>query len=108
MAEPFVDLGFARVDTDRARRCGFPEVVFGAGKTPEEVLAIGRVLLERNGVLLVSRASAEQHRVLSTEFPAALVARTRPLPHRRAATLAEKRGRRRCHLRGHVGSAGRR
>ena len=56
MAEPFVDLGFARVDTDRARRCGFPEVIFGEGKTPEEVVAIGRVLLEKNGVLLVQAA----------------------------------------------------
>jgi NCAIR mutase (PurE)-related protein len=71
MAEPFVDLGFARVDTDRARRCGFPEVIFGAGKTPEEVLAIGRVLLEKNGVLLVSRANEEQHRVLSSAYPTA-------------------------------------
>jgi len=71
MAETFVDLGFARVDTDRARRCGFPEVIFGAGKTAEEVLAIGRVLLEKNGVLLVSRANEEQHRLLTTEFPTA-------------------------------------
>ena len=69
MAEPFVDLGFARVDTDRARRCGFPEVIFGAGKTPEEVVAIGRVLLEKNGVLLVSRASEEQHHALAATFP---------------------------------------
>jgi hypothetical protein len=71
MAETFVDLGFARVDTDRARRCGFPEVIFGAGKTAEEVVAIGRVLLERNQVLLVSRASEEQHRALAAVFPAA-------------------------------------
>jgi len=69
MAEPFVDLGFARVDTDRAERCGFPEVIFGAGKTPDEVVAIGRVLLERNGVLLVSRANAEQHQALSKVYP---------------------------------------
>jgi NCAIR mutase (PurE)-related protein len=69
MAEPFVDLGFARVDTDRARRCGFPEVIFGAGKTPEEVVAIGRVLLEKNGVLLVSRASEAQHQALAASFP---------------------------------------
>jgi NCAIR mutase (PurE)-related protein len=69
MAEPFVDLGFARVDTDRARRCGFPEVIFGAGKTPEEVVAIGRVLLEKNGVLLVSRASEAQHHALAASFP---------------------------------------
>jgi NCAIR mutase (PurE)-related protein len=71
MAEPFVDLGFARVDTDRARRCGFPEVIFGANKTPEEVVAIGRVILEKDGVLLVSRADEEQHLALATAFPTA-------------------------------------
>ena len=70
MPEPFVDLGFARVDTDRARRCGFPEVVFGAGKTAEEIVAIGRVLLERNQVLLVSRASEEHYRALVAAYPA--------------------------------------
>ncbi len=69
MSEPFVDLGFARVDTDRAQRCGFPEVIFGAGKTPEEVVAIGRVLLERSGVLLVSRANLEHHHALSKVYP---------------------------------------
>ena len=52
MAESFVDLGFARVDVDRRRRCGFPEVIFGAGKTPQDVLAISRVILEREPVLL--------------------------------------------------------
>jgi len=71
MAESFVDLGFARVDTDRARRCGFPEVIFGASKTPEEVVAIGRVILEKDGVLLVSRSNEAQHLALSTAFPAA-------------------------------------
>jgi NCAIR mutase (PurE)-related protein len=71
MSESFVDLGFARVDTDRARRCGFPEVIFGAGKTPEEVAAIARVLLEKNGVVLVSRASESQHHALAAAFPTA-------------------------------------
>jgi hypothetical protein len=71
MAEPFVDLGYARVDTDRARRCGFPEVIFGGGKTPEEVVGIGRVLLEKNGVLLVSRGNEDQHRELVKDYPAA-------------------------------------
>jgi NCAIR mutase (PurE)-related protein len=71
MAESFVDLGFARVDTDRARRCGFPEVIFGANKTPEEVVAIGRVILEKDGVLLVSRSSKDQHIALSAAFPTA-------------------------------------
>ena len=71
MSEGFTDLGFARVDTDRRRRCGFPEVIFGAGKTPAEVLAIGREILKHDGVLLVSRADEEQYRALAAEFPAA-------------------------------------
>ncbi len=71
MAELFVDLGFARVDTDRARRCGFPEVIFGAGKTPEEVVAIARVILAKDGVLLVSRSSEAQHTLLAEAFPTA-------------------------------------
>ena len=70
MSEGFTDLGFARVDTDRRRRCGFPEVIFGAGKTPAEVLAIGREILKNDGVLLVSRAGEEQYRALAAEFPA--------------------------------------
>lgn len=40
------DLGFARVDTDRAGRTGDPEVVYGAGKTPEQVVSILRALRE--------------------------------------------------------------
>ena len=71
MSQGFVDLGVARVDSDRARRCGFPEVIFGEGKTPADVLAIGRVIVETDGVLLVSRANVEQHRALETAFPAA-------------------------------------
>ncbi len=65
----FVDLGFARVDTDRQRRCGFPEVIFGQGKTPEEVVAIARVIVENDGVLLVSRATPEQFAAVSAAFP---------------------------------------
>ena len=37
---PIADLGFAQVDTHRALRKGFPEVIFGSGKTPEQVVRI--------------------------------------------------------------------
>ena len=40
------DLGFARLDTDRVARTGDPEVVFGAGKTPEQTVALLRALRE--------------------------------------------------------------
>ncbi len=71
MADGFIDLGSARVDTDRRRRCGFPEVIFGAGKTAADVVAIGRVILENESVLLVTRANEDQFRALAAEFPTA-------------------------------------
>ena len=72
MSEAFVDLGFARVDTDRRRRCGFPEVIFGQGKTAEQVLAIGRTILALEPVLLVSRSNEAQFALLQAEFPEAV------------------------------------
>ena len=65
----FVNLDFARVDTDRQRRCGFPEVIFGAGKTPEEVAAIAGVLIERHGLLLATRVKSEHYAAVKAQFP---------------------------------------
>jgi NCAIR mutase (PurE)-related protein len=56
---PFEDLGFANVDHHRALRHGIPEVVFGKGKTPEQVSAIVSALLARAQNVLVTRASEE-------------------------------------------------
>lgn len=67
----FTDLGFARVDTDRRRRCGFPEVIFGPGKTAEQVAGIAKAILEKEPVLLVSRATEEQWRAVAALFPEA-------------------------------------
>jgi NCAIR mutase (PurE)-related protein len=71
MAESFVDLGFARVDTDRQRRCGFAEVIFGQGKTPEQVLAIARTLLAHGRTLLVTRATAAHAEAVAHAYPSA-------------------------------------
>lgn len=65
----FVDLGFARVDTDRERRCGFPEVIFGAGKTPDEVAQIAEVILEHHEILLASRVTEEHYLAVAKRFP---------------------------------------
>jgi len=67
----FVDIGVARVDVGRQDRCGFPEVIFGPGKTPEDVVAIARMLVERHGVLLVTRASEAQSDAMRAAFPEA-------------------------------------
>src|SRR6266508_740021 len=54
---PFEDLGFARVDHHRTLRQGFPEVIFGEGKKPEQVAAIVRSLLPHKTNILITRCS---------------------------------------------------
>ncbi len=78
---PFEDLGFAKVDHHRAVRHGMPEVIFGKGKSPEQVSGIARALLAKSDNLLLTRATpemAECVRRLSAEteyFPASGVVR---------------------------------
>src|SRR6185503_9608752 len=68
---PYEDLGFAKVDHHRALRRGFPEVVFGAGKTPEQILAIAEKIAGRDQNLLVTRTTAEVYRLLAARHPTA-------------------------------------
>ncbi|MFZ0594311.1 MAG: nickel pincer cofactor biosynthesis protein LarB [Bryobacteraceae bacterium] len=56
---PFEDLGFAKVDHHRAIRHGMPEVIFGTGKTSEQVSKIAQALLKRTQNLLLTRATGE-------------------------------------------------
>ena len=60
---PYEDLGFAKVDHHRALRRGFPEAIFGAGKTPDQVLAIVDRIAARGQNVIVTRTSAEVHRL---------------------------------------------
>lgn len=55
---PLENLGFARVDHQRAERQGFPEVVFGQGKSPDQVTAIARAIVGRGHSLLITRTDA--------------------------------------------------
>ena len=74
----YVDLGFARVDTDRPARTGDPEVVYGAGKTTEEVLAVVVTLRETSPgrPALVTRATPGTVAALRQRWPEATVDRT--------------------------------
>ena len=80
------DLGFARVDLDRARRTGDPEVVYGAGKTPEQVVAILRTLHEQHPdrAVLATRLADEALVHVAAELPGAAID-----PVARAATLGD-------------------
>jgi pyridinium-3,5-biscarboxylic acid mononucleotide synthase len=68
---PFSDLGFAMADTHRALRKGFPEVIFAAGKTPEQVAAIAATLFNSEKRLLITRATAEHFESVRSLLPAA-------------------------------------
>ena len=67
-AAPVADLGFAQVDTHRALRKNFPEVIFGAGKTSEQVVKIAAKLFELGQPVLVTRINAEYARALGKKF----------------------------------------
>jgi pyridinium-3,5-biscarboxylic acid mononucleotide synthase len=76
---PFEDIGFARVDHHRSIRQGFPEVVFGLGKTPEQIAVIAERIVAAGHNLLVTRATREAHEAVVALLPAAVfheVART--------------------------------
>ncbi len=60
---------FAQLDHHRALRCGFPEVIFGQGKTPEQVVEIARRLSERNDRVLVTRVTPEMSVAVLQQIP---------------------------------------
>lgn len=67
----YEDLVFAKIDHHRALRQGFPEVIFGQGKTKEQILAICRHLYETGSTVLVTRTTEEVFRSVSLELPSA-------------------------------------
>ena len=67
--QPFVDLGYAKADTHRRIRQGSTEVVYGAGKTPEQAVGIVSALLEGNsGCVLVTRCDDTMAAALGNAF----------------------------------------
>lgn len=60
---------YANLDYDRAERCGFPEVIYGASKTPEQICTIATQLLERHGVVMATRVGADAARIVQGHIP---------------------------------------
>ena len=66
---PYQDLDFARVDHHRSIRRGFPEVILGLGKTPEQIASIAEALLQGSDRLLVTRTSPEAFLAVKSHAP---------------------------------------
>ena len=90
-AAPLADLGFAQVDTHCAQRKGFPEVIFGAGKTPEQVLKIAAKFLDHDQHVLVTRLTPE-HARMCEKNSSAPSPRTRPLHDDRKRAVGKRAG----------------
>ncbi len=88
------DVGVAQVDLDRGRRCGFPEVVFGQGKSPEAIEKIFTALLANGTDALATRVDPSQAEYLRTRFASGRyneLARTFHVPAQSHSTLDVRR-----------------
>lgn len=69
---PFESIeNFATLDTHRAVRCGFPEVIFGQGKTPYQLIHIINHLIQQNDRILVTRLNQDSYQQIEDSIPAA-------------------------------------
>lgn len=66
---PFEDLGFARIDHHRTLRKGYPETIFGQGKTTDQVLSITERLLAHGSLTLITRIEADTAQALQAQYP---------------------------------------
>jgi NCAIR mutase (PurE)-related protein len=84
----FEDLGFVKVDYAREARQGFPEVIFGRGKTPEHVRIIFSRIYEKHGKAMVTLATEKMAELIQEDFPDAVYD---PLSHLLTVGIVEKR-----------------
>ena len=66
---PFEDLGYARIDHHRSLRKGFPEVIWGEGKSPSQIVAIMKQLKRKSQNILITRLDERKARAIEKVFP---------------------------------------
>ncbi|MBI5893091.1 MAG: 1-(5-phosphoribosyl)-5-amino-4-imidazole-carboxylate carboxylase, partial [Deltaproteobacteria bacterium] len=68
-ALPFEEMGFATIDSHRSLRQGFPEVIFGEGKTKEQIVAIAKKMAEKKENILITRLDSKKAKAIKKNFP---------------------------------------
>lgn len=97
---PYTELGFAKLDSHRALRKGFPEVIYCEGKRTDQILAIMERLAQGAGPVLATRASPGIYAAVSEKIPGvryhdlarAMVYEPQPLPRRKGTILVVSAG----------------
>ena len=70
--DEFIDINVAKVDIQRDKRNGYPEVIYGQGKTADQIIKISKALLSKNKTVLATRVSKEKMSKIYKEFPDAV------------------------------------
>jgi NCAIR mutase (PurE)-related protein len=86
---PYRDLDFAKVDHHRELRKGFPEIIYGLGKTPDQILKIALEILKKGSNLLATRVEPEVYKKIRSKIPKAVynpLARTLSYKQKTAVT----------------------
>jgi len=65
---PFEDIDYAHIDHHRSLRKGFPEVIFGQGKTPEQIIGIMEKMMPQENVILVTRIDSQKADIVLARF----------------------------------------
>lgn len=66
---PYKDIGFAKIDNHRSLRRGFPEVIFGKGKTVDQVVKIAKRIVGHGDILLITHADGKMFARLKRVYP---------------------------------------
>ncbi|MDH4218835.1 MAG: nickel pincer cofactor biosynthesis protein LarB [Candidatus Aminicenantes bacterium] len=66
---PYQDLAFAKIDHYRELRRGFPEIIFGHGKTPDQIVKISREILKKGNSLLITKVDPSVYRKIKGKLP---------------------------------------
>lgn len=82
---PYCDLDFAKVDHHRELRKGYPEIVYGSGKTPEQIADISREIIRKGSNLLVTRVDRDAYARIEDKIEGAVYN-----PKARTITLRQK------------------
>lgn len=89
---PYLDLGFAKVDHHRTLRRGFPEVIFGKGKTAEQIISIAKKIISHDGTLLITRTDKKVCSKLKKIYPKAVFEEKAKIIYLRKKPAISKKG----------------
>lgn len=66
---PYSDIGFAAIDNHRELRVGYPEVIYCEGKTPEQIIKIMEIMIQKGNNILGTRLSKEVYSIVKNKIP---------------------------------------